>query len=256
MQRIINDIPYAIETSGAGERQALLLHYFGGSGASWHEVMSRVPGIACFAPSLAGFGATPAPNVDYTVDQYAADIRTMIDTLELTDFALVGHSMGGKIALALAALQPAGLRELILVAPSPPTLEPMTEADRKRLLAAHGDSGAIAAQIEQIVGVGLAENLRAQAVAENINVAASAWRWWLEAGSREDISAQLAAINVPVTMLVGERDPVIAPGLITAQMTPYLPGTTSKITVLPDVGHLLPYEAPQAIADALTDERR
>lgn len=251
MQLTLNSSAYTIETSGAGERQALLLHYFGGSGSTWSAVMRRVPELRCFAPSLAGFGETQLAVDALSIDQHAADMAALIEALGLSDFTLVGHSMGGKIALALAALQPRGLRNLLLVAPSPPSPEPMPDADRARLLAAYGDATALAAQIQRITGAGLAEELRAQALGEQLRASATAWRWWLEAGSREDISARLGAITVPVAILVGEHDPIISPTLITAQLMPYLSGTTATLAVLPAVGHLLPYEAPQAVADAL-----
>lgn len=256
MEYTINHIAYNIETSGTGPQQALLLHYFGGSGASWAEVMRRVPEIRCIAPDLAGFGATPVPDVAYTVDQHAADMLALIAALELDDFALVGHSMGGKVALALAALQPAGLRELILVAPSPPTPEPMTDADRARLRAAHGDPAAIVAQITTVAGHTLAANLYDSAVQENLRTSLGAWQAWLDEGSRENISAQLAQITVPVTILGGELDPVIPPALIASELTPYFTGTSARVSIIPEIGHLIPYEAPQRIVDALIDARR
>lgn len=255
MQQIINDLSYQIETSGAGERQALLLHYFGGSGAMWAEVMRRVPGVRCVAPDLAGFGGSAQPAEPYTVDQHAADMQALAEQLVLNSFALVGHSMGGKIAMALAALQPPGLRELILVAPSPPTPEPIAEKDRRRLLNAFGDHDALAAQINGITATALPANLQQQAIEEQLLAAEATWRAWLEDGSREDISAQLSQITVPVTILIGERDESITADLVAKAIIPFLTGTTARISVIADAGHLLPYETPQPIADALTDER-
>lgn len=256
MNVTINGLRYNVETSGTGEWQALFLHYFAGRGTTWHETMQRVPTIRCYAPDLAGFGATSTPEAAYTVDQHAADLVELVTQLELDNFALVGHSMGGKIAMALAALQPTGLRELILIAPSPPTPEPMSEQARQKLVAAYGDRAAIERHINEVVGNPLPANLLHQAVDENLHASAPAWRGWLEKGSREDISDRIGQITVPVTIIGGERDTAIPPEVNTTEITPRLAATSARVSVLPGIGHLIPYEHPQAIADALSDARR
>ena len=94
-------------------------------------------GWRCLAPDLRGFGESPAPGegwAHYTVDAMADDLHGLLGRLSLGRFIVVGHSMGGKVALALAARQPAGMAGLALLAPSPPTPEPMEPAERARLL--------------------------------------------------------------------------------------------------------------------------
>ena len=98
---------------GSSGRPALVfLHYFGGSGRTWEPVMDALvaAGWRCLAPDLRGFGESTAPGEDwthYTVDTMADDIHGLIGRLGLERFIVVGHSMGGKVALALAARQPA-----------------------------------------------------------------------------------------------------------------------------------------------------
>lgn len=58
--------------------------------------------------------------------------------------------MGGKIALSFAAMQPSGLTSLVLVAPSPPTPEPMTDIERMQLLNAFGDKCALETSVNNI----------------------------------------------------------------------------------------------------------
>ena len=94
-------------------------------------------GTQLLAPDLPGFGSEPAPaGFDYSVDSYADWVAAYSRAHQLGEYVLVGHSMGGKIALALAARQPTGLRGLVLLSPSPPSPEPISDKDRAASLAA------------------------------------------------------------------------------------------------------------------------
>ncbi|MBA3659529.1 MAG: alpha/beta hydrolase, partial [Gemmatimonadales bacterium] len=111
----------------------VFLHYFGGSSREWAGVMDQLDGEhRCIAPDLRGFGQSGAPETGYTVRDYADDVAALVERFELTRFHLVGHSMGGKVALAFAARRPPGLEGVVLLAPSPPTPEPIGAAERAR----------------------------------------------------------------------------------------------------------------------------
>lgn len=77
-------------------------------------------------------------------------------------------------------------------------------------------------------------------------VSAAAWRGWLEAGSREDISPRLAQVSVPVAVLGGLDDDHITPSLLRTEVIDRLRET--YLTVVANTGHLLPLEAPDAVA--------
>ena len=235
---------------GAAGRPALVfLHYFGGSGRTWEPVMDALAaaGWRCVAPDLRGFGESPAPGEDwtrYTVDTMAGDILGLIGELRLERFVVIGHSMGGKVALALAARQPAGLAGIALISPSPPTPEPMEDAERARLLAGYGDADAIKKTLRKITACPLRESLFDAAVADNLRASAPAWRAWLEHGSREDISAVVPHVKSPVRVAVGAKDQAITGDLVTREILARINGTEALLKTVPDVGHLLPLEAP------------
>ena len=119
----------------------LALHYWAGSGRAFDLLRPWLPpGTALLAPDLPGFGSQAAPaGFDYSVAAYADWVADFIQAHQLKDFELLGHSMGGKFALALAARRPAGLRRLTLLSPSPPAGEPIPEKSRRAALAAFGD---------------------------------------------------------------------------------------------------------------------
>ncbi len=235
---------------GSTGRPALVfLHYFGGSGRTWEPVMDALvaAGWRCLAPDLRGFGASPAPGRDwthYTVDTMTDDIHGLIDRLRLERFIVIGHSMGGKVALALAARQPTGLAGLVLISPSPPTPEPMEEAERARLLAGYGDAAAAKETLRKIAARPLSEPLLDATVSDDLQASASAWRAWLEHGSKEDISARMPQIAVPIRVAVGAKDQTITGDLVTREILARVNVAEAMLESVPDVGHLLPLEAP------------
>jgi pimeloyl-ACP methyl ester carboxylesterase len=88
---------------------------------------------SCIAVDLPSFRRSP-PLATYTLDNMADAVEALVRSLGLNEYLLAGHSMSGKIAAVIAARRPPALRGLVLVAPSPPTPEPMDEAKRNRAL--------------------------------------------------------------------------------------------------------------------------
>ena len=230
----------------------LALHYWAGAGREFAALRSLLPAHAeLLAPDLPGFGQQPAPaNFNYSVGAYADWVAAHLQQHELADFTLVGHSMGGKIALALAARRPAGLRRLVLLSPSPPTFEPMTEKDRAATLAAFGKPAEAEKTFRKITQRPLPVDLRANVVVDNLRCTRPAWDAWLDHGSREDIAALMPQLAVPCHLLVGEYDRAITPATQRRYTLPHLPLGT-RCAVVPGAGHLLPLEAPAAVAELL-----
>lgn len=226
----------------------LALHYWAGSGREFEPLVPLLPpGSQLLAPNLPGFGSQAAPvGFDYSVASYADWVVQYMEDKRLTDYQIIGHSMSGKIALALAARRPAGLRGLVLLSPSPPTPEPISDADRAASLAAYGQRAEAERTFAKITSIPLSEAWRAQVIADNLCTTQSAWDAWLLRGSREDISALMPRIEVPCRLLVGENDRAIPLAAQRQQTLPLLPAGSILVPV-PGAGHLLPLEAPEVI---------
>lgn len=95
----------ACRSYGQGD-PVLLLHGLFGSAAQWHHIaLPLAQGRRVLAVDLRNHGASPhAPSMDYL--SMAQDLRALLDTQGLARAALVGHSMGGKLAMAFALLHP------------------------------------------------------------------------------------------------------------------------------------------------------
>lgn len=230
----------------------LALHYWAGAGHEYNQLLPLLPaGFRLLAPDLPGFGQQPIPEgFDFSVAHNADWVAAYIAEQQLDDYYLIGHSMGGKFALALAARQPAGLRGLLLLAPSPPSPEPISPASRQASREAWGKPKEAEKTFHTITHRPLPEGIQLQVVGDNLRTSRAGWETWLDYGSKEDISAQMAHLNVPCSLLVGTDDHGIPSEAQVTQTHPLLPAGTPLVWV-PGAGHLLPYEAPLEVADAL-----
>jgi pimeloyl-ACP methyl ester carboxylesterase len=234
---------------GSGSPNLIFLHYFGGSLRSWVHVAGELTNtFRCLRVDLPGFGLS-APLPVYSLHAMAQAVAQHIAGLRLDRYVLVGHSMGGKLALACAAADPQGLAGLVLVAPSPPSPEPMDEGERNRLHATYGNRASAEQTVHTITRRPIPAEDVAVCVADNLLTSPEAWRWWLAQGSREDITAQVGQVACPVLVLGGSDDPVISPSVITAEVMPQL-ADSSRIEIA-GAGHLLPFEAPQEVGGAI-----
>ena len=233
---------------GDSEKTLVFLHYFGGSSRTWQPVIDLLsPDFRCIALDLRGWGDSEAPTeASCRVEDMAADVQALFATIGPAPYTLIGHSMGGKVAQFLASSQPLGLERLLLVAPSPLSPEPMTENDRNAMRAAWGDADASRETLQKIACLPLSSETVDAVVGDNLRASRTAWEAWADVGSREDLSARASQIAVPTHVLSGTGDAVLSPEVLTREIVQRIPGAT--LTTLPDAGHLLPLEAPEAVA--------
>ena len=96
----------------------LFIHGNGASATFWEETMLALPtGYRAIAPDLRGYGDTEPLPVDATLGMgdMVDDVLAMIDALDLAAYHVVGHSMGGGVAMKLAMARPAAVLTLTLV---------------------------------------------------------------------------------------------------------------------------------------------
>src|SRR5213595_295646 len=95
----------------------VFVHGLGSSGyMEWRHNLEEVTGRhRVFAPDLPGYGRTDKPRVRYTVPYFARFIRRYMEDRGLRSAALIGASLGGRIALEVALEEPRLVRKLVLV---------------------------------------------------------------------------------------------------------------------------------------------
>ncbi|KAF2801290.1 alpha/beta-hydrolase [Mytilinidion resinicola] len=256
----------------------LLLHFWGGSHHTYHPSISLLQDhYQIIAPSLRGWGMSSAP-VDvtaYRIVDYVADIVALLLHLNTQQLALsangvivVGHSMGGKLAqVLLNNVEVASLvRGLILIAPAPAGSFALSENMRAQQIHAY-DSVESASFVVENVLLGEAENVteatRVDLAKGMVAGSPGARAAWPEYGMAEDYErAVVGSVEryqreqgvLKVLIIAGELDRVEEPGNVESRVAVVLrnSGADVKIEQIAGVGHLIPLEAPESMAAAVT----
>ncbi|MFZ2509679.1 MAG: alpha/beta fold hydrolase [Gordonia sp. (in: high G+C Gram-positive bacteria)] len=109
----------------AGEGPALLLiHGIGDNSSTWEGVISELArDYTVIAPDLLGHGLSDKPKADYSVAAFANGMRDLLVVLGITKVTVVGHSLGGGVAMQFCYQFPRFVQRLVLVAPGGVTAE-------------------------------------------------------------------------------------------------------------------------------------
>lgn len=105
----------AFRVAGSGP-PVVLLHGIGDSSATWEPI---IPALArdhlVIAPDLLGHGHSDKPRADYSVAGFANGVRDLLGVLGINRASLVGHSLGGGVAMQFAYQYPERTERLVLV---------------------------------------------------------------------------------------------------------------------------------------------
>jgi pimeloyl-ACP methyl ester carboxylesterase len=105
----------AYRRSGAGP-PIVLVHGIAGRGSSWTAVCERLAADhEVIVPDLPGHGDSDAPVGDYSIGAYANTLRDLLEVLEVGPATIVGHSLGGGIAMQFSYQFPERIQRMVLV---------------------------------------------------------------------------------------------------------------------------------------------
>ncbi|HEX2679601.1 MAG TPA: alpha/beta hydrolase, partial [Polyangiales bacterium] len=94
----------------------LLIHGIGACSDTWREVIPALSRrYTVIAPDLLGHGRSDKPRADYSVAAYANAMRDLLSVLDIERVTVVGHSLGGGVAMQFAYQFPQLVDRLILV---------------------------------------------------------------------------------------------------------------------------------------------
>ena len=113
--RTIHGYRRAFRIAGSGPA-ILLIHGIGDNSTTWETVQSKLAQrYTVIAPDLLGHGKSDKPRADYSVAAYANGMRDLLSVLDIERVTVVGHSLGGGVAMQFAYQFPQLVDRLILV---------------------------------------------------------------------------------------------------------------------------------------------
>ncbi|QZT64406.1 alpha/beta fold hydrolase [Mycolicibacterium austroafricanum] len=105
----------AFRVAGSGPA-ILLIHGIGDNSTTWSTVQTQLAQrFTVIAPDLLGHGRSDKPRADYSVAAYANGMRDLLSVLDIDDVTVIGHSLGGGVAMQFAYQFPQLVNRLILV---------------------------------------------------------------------------------------------------------------------------------------------
>jgi pimeloyl-ACP methyl ester carboxylesterase len=187
--------------------------------------------------------------------EFAADLNELLQQLKTGPVVLIGHSMGGYVALAFARQFPDMLRGLVLVSTKAGADTPEAAAGRRataeqvradgvkvvvdamaaKMLAASNEDATMAAQMHGLMAASKPEGV----IAALLGMA-----------ERPDSTALLAGISAPTLIVTGADDHIIPP-VESEKLAAAIPGAQSS--VIPGAGHLVAFEQPDAFNRTLAE---
>lgn len=251
----LNGVRYYYELKGRGQ-PLLLLHGFTGSSQNWGALSRALAAdYQVLTVDLLGHGRTEAPAEAgrYAMGPAAADLVTLLDELAIRRTAVLGYSMGGRLALYTAVTYPARLSRLILESSSPglATVEERRErTGRDRALADWIEAQGIEPFVDrwqklplwrsqQQLSAADRSALRRQRLQNNVLGLAHSLRG-MGTGVQPSLWPQLAQIPYPVLQIVGELDTKFVQ--INQQMSLLLPA--GRLVSVAAAGHTVHLEKP------------
>ncbi|MES1210357.1 MAG: alpha/beta hydrolase [Pseudomonadota bacterium] len=225
----------------AGRPSVLLIHGAGAGSAIWSMTLARVARTAhAVAIDLPGHGPSERGDLPIELARYRDAVGLLGAALCVGPSVLVGHSMGALVAVEAALAWPDKVRALVLVAAAPrlpvdPQLLALLEQDPEAARVWLADHG-LSPRAKPAVRRGL--------LAAGPGAPPDVTRADFQLVRDTDLTARMTGVRCPLTWIDGADDRIVP--------AESRQGRTGEVIVVPDAGHLLPIEAPGAIAGAVS----
>jgi pimeloyl-ACP methyl ester carboxylesterase len=259
----------AYRDQGSGEA-VLLLHGIAASSDTWREVLPQLAKKhRVVAPDLPGHGQSAKPRGDYSLGAFAVWLRDLLDELGITRMTMVGHSLGGGVAMQFVYQHPGYCQRLVLI--SSGGLGPDV-GWILRVMSAPGAEFVLPVIAPQLV-LNAGNRLRSWLASAGISAprADEVWYGYSSLSDRQARQAFLrtlrsvvdyrgqavSALNrlhlnsgLPIMLIWGEQDPIIPVAHATAALEAW---PSTRLEVLEGVGHFPQVEAPTKVVDLIED---
>jgi len=255
---------------------AVFVHGLGGSSLNWTDLMDGLRGeVDGWAVDLGGFGQSPPPrDGNMTPSGHARGLVDLISYLDSGPVHLFGNSMGGAIALQLAARRPDLVRSLTLISPALPSVFATRSNIHLPVIAVPGVGERLVpkyletdpvsrvrgtvdlcfADPSRVSDVRLAEALEEVKERDHLTYASDTFlrslrgllRTYMDVGPNRPWKLA-ERVTCPTLVIYGRKDPLVDPRSA-HRVTKHFPN--AHVVVLPDSGHVAQMEHPEFVAAA------
>ncbi|WP_419419193.1 alpha/beta fold hydrolase [Legionella sp. D16C41] len=225
----------------------ILIHAFPTDKQLWKPQTELKQSFRVISLDLWGFGqSSPADGNAISMADYAAEVKTLLDHLQIKKAIIGGESMGGYIALAFLKLYPQAVEGLVLSNTQAIADSDEAKINREKIaqeVLEHGTEKLINGFIENALSPNASNDMRAQLLdilqSQKPTALASALRGMSLRASTEDL---LAHSTLPILIITSEEDKVISPQQSEAM---HQLAKNSKLVILANAGHLSSFEQPE-----------
>ncbi|MCP8899442.1 alpha/beta fold hydrolase [Gilvimarinus xylanilyticus] len=228
-ETVYNSRVFWVEAGKQHKETVILIHGLGQKG--WRDWRQLIPPLAeeyrVLAIDLPGFGRSDKPAAKYSPENYARVLDALVTDAGIGSFRLIGHSMGGNVALRYATRYPQKVQRLVLISAAG-ILERSTFAQHSAALPLETDMFPSLQQLPPSLREGMSEMVRTLGGGllrwdalpnpdQLLNASDATWATALQgrpnlnaalALVQEDYSRDLTDLQVPSLILWGEDDPV------------------------------------------------
>jgi pimeloyl-ACP methyl ester carboxylesterase len=268
---------YVRSAPGQGGEPALCVHGLAGSSRNWTDLIDLLrPRLACAALDLPGFGdSPPRPDRRYSIAALAQTVAALIEK-RAGKVHLIASSLGGAVAVKLAATRPDLVRTLTLISPALPDPRPHLDQVHFAVISVPGvgprllrkyDALPPRNRVADVITTCFSDPSRFPEQRFAAEVAELARRDTLDhataalIGTIRTLTADFfrkgrhtawrdaARITAPALVIYGSHDRVVDPRLAGRAARAF---ANSRIVVLPRTGHLAHMEHPAQVAAEIT----
>jgi 3-oxoadipate enol-lactonase len=238
-----------------GPVEAPMIVFSNSLGASlemWEPQVAALSGrFRCLRYDTRGHGRSVSPDAPATIDDLAGDLRGILDALEIARAHLVGLSLGGMTAQAVAAASPERVDRLVLMATAARLGPPATWDERAATARRDGMGALVEGVLARWFTPAFADDPRLASVRAQV-LATDPEGYARACGAIRDMDLRerLAAIRSPTLIVAGAEDPATPPAL--AEIL-HAGIAGSELVVVPNAAHLLNIEASETVNRLLLD---
>jgi len=241
------------QMAGTGE-PLVLLHGLGASTADWeYQVPVFSKHFQVIVPDLRGHGASDRAG-EYGVERFAADTWALLDRLKIPAATLLGHSMGGAVAMQMALDRPGCVPRMVLANTLPSFLADTAGKramlwTRLLLMGLFGPRRLSQIMTRRLYPRPDQATLRAKVARRNARNDRNVYLATIRALTRWSVRDRLAELTLPILVLASEHD--YFGGEEVAPFVASLP--RAQLQRFPGARHGLPLEMPEAFNRAVLE---